>query len=283
MTRDPLVSTAWLAERLQDPDIVVLDATWFMPGTPRDANAEFLARHIPGAGFFAIDEVCDQTSDFPHMLASAAQFTQAMRALGVNSGSTVVVYDAQGIFSAPRLWWNLRAMGHEASLVLDGGLPAWVAEGRPLASGEPDRAPGDFAAKPVPSLVRDRAQVRVALENRAAQVVDARPAPRFAGHAPEPRPGLRSGHMPGALNIPFALTVEDGRLAPAERLETLFTTAGVDLAAPIITTCGSGISASLLALALARVGRCDAAVYDGSWTEWGGASDTLVVQDPVPA
>jgi thiosulfate/3-mercaptopyruvate sulfurtransferase len=283
MMRDPLVSTTWLAERLQDPDIAIFDSTWFMPGTPRDARAEFLARHIPGAGFFAIDEVCDLTSDLPHMLASAERFTQAMRSLGVRSASTVVIYDAQGLFSAPRLWWNLRAMGHEASFVLDGGLPAWVVEGRPLASGEPDTAPGDFTAKPVPSLVRDRAQVNAALETRVAQVVDARPAPRFAGHAPEPRAGVRSGHMPGALNIPFALAVEDGRLAPAERLETLFTTAGVDLAAPIITTCGSGISASLLALALARLGRWDASVYDGSWTEWGGASDTPVVQDPVPA
>jgi len=282
MMRDPVVSTRWLAERLDNPDIAILDATWFMPGTPRDAKSEFLAGHIPGAAFFAIDEVCDQTSDLPHMLASAGQFTQAMRALGVNSRSTVIVYDAQGLFSGPRLWWNLRAMGHEASFVLDGGLPAWIAEGRPIARDESETAPGDFTAKPIPALVRDRAQVSVALATHAAQVVDARPAPRFAGHAPEPRAGVRSGHMPGALNVPFPAVVEDGRLASAERLETLFTAAGVDLAAPIVTTCGSGISASLLALALARLGRFDAAVYDGSWTEWGGATDTPVVQDPLP-
>jgi thiosulfate/3-mercaptopyruvate sulfurtransferase len=283
MMRDPVVSTAWLAVRLHDPDIAILDATWFIPGTLRNAKAEFLDGHIPGARFFGIDEVCDRASDLPHMLASAEQFTKAMRALGINSAATVVVYDAQGLFSAPRLWWNLRAMGHEASFVLDGGLPAWVAEGRALATGEPEAASGDFTAKPVQSLVRDLDQVSLALETRAAEVVDARPAQRFAGHAPEPRAGVRSGHMPGALNLPFALAAENGRLAPAERLENLFTAAGVDLAAPIITTCGSGISASLLALALARLGRFDAAVYDGSWTEWGGAADTPVVQDPLPA
>jgi len=282
MTRDPVVSTAWLAEHLDQPDVVILDATWFMPGTPRDARAEFLARHIPGARFFAIDEVCDRTSDLPHMLAGEGQFTQAMRALGVACASTVIVYDAQGIFSAPRVWWNLRAMGHEACFVLDGGLPAWLAEGRPIASGEPGVTAGDFTARPIPALVRDRAQVGVALETHAAQLVDARPAARFAGRAPEPRAGVRSGHMPGALNVPFALAVENGRLAPAEQLERLFKDHGVDLAGPIITTCGSGISAALLALALARLGRFDAAVYDGSWTEWGGAADTPVVQDPLP-
>jgi thiosulfate/3-mercaptopyruvate sulfurtransferase len=283
MTRDPIVSTAWLAARLDDPGVAILDATWFMPGTPLDAKAEFLAGHIPGAGFFAIDEVCDRTSHLPHMLASGEQFSQAMRALGVNSNATIVVYDAQGLFSAPRVWWNLRAMGHEESFVLDGGLPAWVAEGRPIEIGEPDTAAGDFTAKPIPALVRDRSQVSAALESQAAQVVDARPAIRFAGHAPEPRAGVRSGHMPGAVNLPFGLVVEDGRLAPAGRLETLFKAAGIDLAAPIITTCGSGISAALLALALARLGRFDAAVYDGSWTEWGGAADTPVAQDPLPA
>jgi thiosulfate/3-mercaptopyruvate sulfurtransferase len=283
VTRDPVISTAWLSERLDDPDIAIVDATWFMPGTDRDARAEFRDGHIPGAGFFAIDEVCDRTSDLPHMLASGEQFTEAMRALGVNANSKVVVYDAQGLFSAPRLWWNLRAMGHEASYVLDGGLPAWVAEGRPVASGHPNIAPGDFMARPVADLVRDRTQVSAALETGAAQLVDARPAARFAGHAPEPRAGVRAGHMPGAMNTPFALAVENGRLAPAERLEILFTDAGVDLAAPIITTCGSGISASLLALALARLGRFDVAVYDGSWTEWGGARDTPVMQDPLPA
>jgi thiosulfate/3-mercaptopyruvate sulfurtransferase len=283
MTRDPVVATAWLAERLNDPGVRVLDASWFMPGTPRDPRQEFLAAHIPGAGFFAIDEVCDKTSDLPHMLASAQQFSAAMRALGVNARSTVVVYDSQGLFSAPRLWWNLRAMGHEASFVLDGGLPAWVAEGYPIAKGEPDMTPGDFTANPNPALVRDLAQVGLALETSAAQLVDARPAARFAGHAPEPRAGVRSGHMPGALNMPFAQVVEHGRLASAERLEGLFKDADIDLTALIITTCGSGISASLLALALARLGRFDVAVYDGSWTEWGGAADTAVVQDPLPA
>jgi thiosulfate/3-mercaptopyruvate sulfurtransferase len=280
---DPIISPEWLFERLGDPRVVVLDATWFMPGTPRDALAEFLEEHVPDAGLFAIDEVCDRSSDLPHMLASAAQFQVAMRNLGVGAASTVVAYDAQGLFSAPRLWWNLRAMGHANVFVLDGGLPLWKARGFPLEKGPARRPVGDFVARPVPSLVRDLKLVREALERGSAQVVDARPAGRFAGHVPEPRAGLRSGHMPGALNLPFARVVEDGRLASAETLKGLFEGAGVDLARPIVTTCGSGISASVLALALARLGRFDAAVYDGSWSEWGAAADAPVAQDPLPA
>jgi thiosulfate/3-mercaptopyruvate sulfurtransferase len=247
-----------------------------MPGTPRDAKAEFIERHIPGAVFFGIDDVCDRTSDLPHMLASAEVFERAMEDLGVSAGQAVVVYDSQGLFSAPRLWWNLRAMGCQAAFVLDGGLPAWIREDRPTEAGQPALAKGDFRADFRPDLVRDLDQVRQIIQTGEARVVDARPAARFAGEAPEPRAGLRSGHMPGALNVPFAGLVEDGRLVSADRVREAFRSAGVDLLQPLVTTCGSGISASLLALALARLGRLDVAVYDGSWTEWGGQADTPV-------
>lgn len=280
-TPDPLVSPEWLVERLGDKDVAILDATWFMPGTPRDARAEFLEGHVPGARFFAIDEVCDHVTDLPHMMASPKDFEQAMRGLGVDSAASIVVYDTQGLFSAPRVWWNLRAMGHDRAFVLDGGLPLWKRQGSPIETGAPSPMSGDFQARPAPDLVRDLEAVRRALEGRSVQVVDARPATRFSGHAPEPRAGLRSGHMPGALNLPFTALLEGERLAPAARLADSFEAAGVKLDAPIITTCGSGISASVLALALARLGRFDAAVYDGSWTEWGGADHTQVVRDPI--
>ncbi len=279
---DPLVSGAWLASRLGDPAVAILDATWFMPGTERDARAEYCAGHIPGAAFFDIDAVSDHSSDLPHMLAPPSDFEDAMRGLGINAAATVVVYDAQGLFSAPRVWWNFRAMGHESVFVLDGGLPAWVAEGRPLESGDEPRSPGDFRAVVEPSLVRDITAVVEAIEIGLPQLVDARPPGRFAGHTPEPRVGLRSGHMPGALNLPYAQVLENGRLASQARLASLFNEAGVDLEAPIITTCGSGISAAVLALALARLGRTDVAIYDGSWTEWGAAPGVQVVQDPLP-
>lgn len=280
---DPLVSTAWLADRLEDPLLAILDATWFMPGTPVDPRAEYLAGHIPGAVFFGIDDVSDHSTDLPHMLATAEEFETAMQGLGINANATVVVYDAQGLFSAPRVWWNLRVMGHQAVFVLDGGLQAWKAEGRSLETGPPNKPAGDFKSEPDTALVRDLRAVAKVIEDGSSQLVDARPAARFAGHAPEPRVGLKSGHMPGARNLPFSRVVEDGRLAPASRLEALFNEAGVDLGAPIIATCGSGISAAVLTLALARLGRTDVAIYDGSWTEWGGASGTQVVQDPLPA
>jgi thiosulfate/3-mercaptopyruvate sulfurtransferase len=281
MTSDPIVSTDWLAERLADPQVQVIDASWFMPGASRDPKAEFVAGHIPGAVFFGIDEVCDRASDLPHMLAEAKAFQTAMRELGLRKDAAVVVYDSQGLFSAPRVWWNLRTMGCEAAFVLDGGLPAWMAEARPLEIGWPGPERGDFKARFNADLVRDLDQVRAGLEDGSMQVVDARPAPRFRGEAPEPRPGLRSGHMPGARNAPFAEVILDGRLAPDETLRAVFDAAGVDLARPIATTCGSGVSASVLALALARLGRSDVAVYDGSWSQWGARTDTPVVTGPA--
>lgn len=275
---DPLVSTDWLAAHLEDADIAVLDATWFMPGTARDAAAEYAARHIPGAVFFDIDKVSDHASTLPHMLAAPADFAVAARRLGVNPRSTVVVYDAPGLVSAPRVWWNFRAMGHDGVFVLDGGLAKWLAEGRPVESGWREPVHGAFKARAEPALVRCLGEVRAALSTHREQILDARPAERFTGDAPEPRSGLRPGHMPGALNLPWSgLARADGTLLPAEDLRSAFEAAGVDLEAPITTSCGSGITAALLALALARLGRWDVAVYDGSWSEWGARADTPVV------
>ena len=278
---DPLVTTAWLAERLGTPELVVIDATWFMPDAGRDARAEHGERHIPGAVFFDIDAVSDHSSPYPHMLAEPSDFAVAARRLGANRTSQVVVYDAHGLFSAPRAWWNFRAMGHEATFVLDGGLAKWTAEGRPLETGWTSPPHGDFKARPVPALVRDLEAVRAALADGGEQIVDARSAARFTGVAPEPRADLRSGHMPGARNVPWsALLTVSGEMADAETLRAALVAAGVNLTAPITTTCGSGVTASLLALALARLGRADVPVYDGSWSEWASQPDTAVVTGP---
>lgn len=275
---DPVVSTAWLGERLGSPDVAVVDATWFMPAENRSGRAEFEAAHIPGAVFFDIDAVADTTVNLPHMLPTPQAFAEAAGALGLSPELQVVVYDAHGLFSAPRAWWTLRAMGFAHVRVLDGGLPRWRSEGRPLEAGPPAPRPRAFSALPDSGLVRSLEEVRAILDDGSAQLVDARPAARFRGEAPEPRPGLRGGHMPGACNLPFGAVVgPDGGLKPAAELRGVFEAAGVDLSRPIVTTCGSGVTASVLALALARLGLDRVPVYDGSWSEWGAHPDAPVV------
>jgi thiosulfate/3-mercaptopyruvate sulfurtransferase len=276
---DPMISTEQLQAELDAPDMVVVDASWFMPGTPRDARAEYAQRHIPGAVFFDIDEITDHSSPLPHMLPDPSEFAVHARRLGVEPNSRVVVYDSAGLFSAPRAWWSFRAMGCQNAFVLDGGLPKWIAEARPIEAGWRQKPHGEFKAHLDAGLISTFEQVRAGLG--AEQLLDARTAPRFRGDEPEPRKGLRSGHIPGALNLPWSQVVTaDGRLAPAEDLAALFAGAGVDLDRPITTTCGSGVSASILALALARLGRWRTPVYDGSWTEWGGRTDTPIATGP---
>jgi thiosulfate/3-mercaptopyruvate sulfurtransferase len=275
---DPLVTTAWLAEHLDAPDVRIVDASWFMPGTDRDPKSEYAAVHIPGAVFFDIDEIADTASSLPHMLPSTVKFAARVQKLGLGDGVRIVVYDSSGILGAARVWWTFRVMGHEDVVVLDGGLPRWLAEARPVDDRVPAPQPRHFTPRLAGDLVCDLSQMRRTVETGRAQIIDARPAGRFTGDIPEPRVGLRLGHMPGARNVPgSAVFAADGTMKPAAELEALFTGVGIDLKKPIVTTCGSGITASLLALALARIGRPRTTVYDGSWTEWGAGVDTPVV------
>lgn len=277
---DPLVSPAWLNERLDAPDIRVIDATWFMPNDPRDAKALFAERRIPGAIFFDIDEIADLSSDLPHMLPPPEKFASRMKKAGVGDGTRVIIYDNHGLMTAARVWWTFRVFGHEDVAVLDGGFPAWEAAGYEIETGPPRaRMERHFTPRVRNDLVRNLADVQRAIDGgNKTPILDARAAPRFRGEAPEPRAGLRSGHMPGALNVPFgSLLNADGSMKPAAELKQLFEAAGLHGNAAPICSCGSGITAAVIALALARTGKWDAAVYDGSWTEWGGHPDTKVV------
>jgi thiosulfate/3-mercaptopyruvate sulfurtransferase len=273
----PLVSTAWLAEHLADADLRILDATWYLPHLRRNARAEFREAHIPGAMYFDIDAIADHHRGLPHMLPDPAIFADAVGALGVGDGDRVVVYAGKYLVASARVWWTFRAFGHRRIAVLDGGFPRWREEGRPIEAGEPSPVRHRFTAHVHPELVSDLEAVRRNVTTHHAQVVDARSAGRFAGTEPEPREGLRGGHIPGSLNLPYdRLFGQDGMLLPGNDLRRAFEAARVDLQRPIVTTCGSGVTACVLALGLDLVGRPDVAVYDGSWTEWGGRDDVPV-------
>lgn len=274
---DTLVSTAWLADELGAADLRVLDGTWHMPQLKRDARREFVEAHIPGAAFFDIDRIADTSVPLPHMLPSPEAFAVGVGVLGIGDGDRVVVYDVRGVISAARVWWTFRAFGHDRVAVLDGGFTKWRAEGRPVESGEPKPTPRRFTARYQRERVRDLTAMRANLTTRREQVLDARSRGRFMGTEPEPRAGLRGGHMPGSLNLPYEeLYQTDGTFAPPDVLRGAFVKAGVELGQPVVTSCGSGITACVLALGLSLVGKDDVAVYDGSWTEWGGRQDTLV-------
>ena len=275
---NPFVTTDWLADHLDDPNVIVVDGSWFLPTANRRPREEFLAGHIPGAVFFDIDGIADTSQNLPHMLLRPEAFAAAVGALGIGDGMTLVIYDEAGLFSAPRVWWEFSVMGTPDIRILEGGGPKWRAEARPLETGPSKRQPATFTPNFNPRLVRDFQQVKAALAAHTT-VADARPAGRFAGRDPEPRPGLPSGHMPGAANVPALGLVADGKLKPVAELKTMFEAAGIDVKKPVITTCGSGVTASTLMLALKLAGAEDVSVYDGAWAEYGARDGAVVVRD----
>jgi len=275
LSKSWLIETEELQKELNAPDLVVVDGSWHMPSEERNAYEEYLDEHIPGAVFFDIDEISDTSNPLPHMLPSPEKFSSRMRSLGIGDGARVVVYDSKGLFSAARVWWTFRVMGVQDVYVLNGGLPKWKAEGRPTDDGPPPlRTARHFTARRHMELVSEASDILSHLKDGSVQIVDARSPDRFAGSSPEPREGLRSGHIPGAHNVPYRTLInEDGTLKTREELEAAFKDAGVDVHKPVVASCGSGITAAVLALALATVGNRRAAVYDGSWTEWGANPD----------
>ena len=272
-----LVSTEWLAAHLKDPDLRILDASWLLPGVEGDAKAAYNAAHIPGARYFDIDDISDHRSELPHMAPPIEKFMSRLRAMGVGDGHQVVVYDNIGIYSAPRVWWTFKLMGQENIAVLDGGLPKWLAEGRPTEDLPPVVRDRHMTVRRQAHLVRDVTQVSSASKLGDHEILDARSAGRFSGAEPEPRAGLRGGHIPGSKNVPFTTLLNaDGTMKSPDALRAVFAAAGVDLGKPAITSCGSGVTAAIISLALERIGKTDHSLYDGSWTEW-GAFPTLPV------
>ena len=274
---NPLVTTSWLAGRLRDPGVVILDATLPPVGItpPVDTRARYFAIHIPGAVFFDIEELSDRSTPLPHMLPAPEVFSRSMSALGIGNEMDIVIYEQEGVFSGPRAWWMLKTFGAPHVYVLDGGLRAWIEAGLPTDSGEVHRAPASFHAKLEPDAVTDFSQMQQMIAVRA-QVLDARSSGRFAGNLPEPRPGISSGHMPGATSIPFTELVEEGRLKPVEELRRVFAAKGVDLKQPITTTCGSGVTAAVIAIGLELAGAKQVSLYDGSWAEYGAHPEAAI-------
>ena len=276
MSFGPLISTQTLAEAIGAPDLRILDATFYLPGEDKDAHALFGAAHLPGAQFFDLDVVADQETDLPHMAPGAGRFARLMAGLGISDADRVVFYDQKGLFSAARGWWLMRLFGHHRAAVLDGGLPKWRAEGRVLVDGAaPAPAPARFHATLHAARLRGLGDMLDNAESQAALVLDARPAGRFAGTAPEPRPGVASGHIPGAVSLPASdLLAADHTMLPADALRRRFAAAGVDGRKPVVTSCGTGVTAAILTLGLAVAGLAEGSLYDGSWTEWGSRADT---------
>jgi thiosulfate/3-mercaptopyruvate sulfurtransferase len=289
MQRDEVfVTPQWLHERLEHPDILPIDASWYLPtmlrdGEPRNGKAEYEVAHIPGSVFFDLDAQSDTNSDLPHMMPDPVRFSSAMRRLGVGDGMTLVIYDGAGLFSAPRVWWMFKVMGARSVYILEGGLPAWQAANLPVDDEPVIRSQRHFTARLDASALADLATVKHTIEAGDATILDARPAERFEGAVPEPRPGLKAGHMPGARSVPFLDLIEDGHLKDTEALRAIFAQKGIAVDQPTITSCGSGVSAVTVALALWLVGARDVRIYDGSWAQYGAQDDNPVETGPQQA
>ena len=277
MTRSNLVSTDWLAERINSPDVLPIDGSWYLPTENRDPKAEYLEQHIPNSIFFDIDEICDKSSDLPHMLPTAQEFSSAMSKLGIGDDQTLVVYDGAGLFSAARVWWTFRVMGVEHVYVLDGGLPKWIADGNQIEKGEQQHKEREFTARLNSAMVVNSTEILKQLGEPNFQVIDARPQGRFTGDDPEPRPGLKRGHIPSSINIPFPNFIDkNGCLKGDDDLKQVFNKAEIQLDQPITTACGSGVAASIVTLALSELSKNDTKLYDGSWSEWGSKTELPV-------